>query len=55
MERQVTTASGVNRKAARRMKIVWPRYATHVNTFRTCDTETSREVLVTTESKGLYF
>lgn len=51
MEIQVTAPAGVSRKAARSMKIVWLRYATHVNIFLTCDTERSREAAVTTQPK----
>jgi hypothetical protein len=36
MERKTTAPTGVRRKAARSMKTVWLRYATHVKSFLTC-------------------
>jgi hypothetical protein len=36
IERKTTAPTGVKRKAARSMKTVWLRYATHVNSFLTC-------------------
>jgi hypothetical protein len=52
MDRQVTEPTGLSRKAARSMKIVWLRYATHVNTFLTCDTDRPHKAAVI-KSKGL--